>query len=59
MVYRFRRDDASASELIGRLSERLRLEDLALREPEIESTVRRLYERGPEAAAPGRAIDPP
>jgi ABC-2 type transport system ATP-binding protein len=46
VVYRFRRDEVSASELIGRVSARLRLEDLSVREPEIEDTVRRIYEQG-------------
>jgi ABC-2 type transport system ATP-binding protein len=46
VVYRFHRDEVSASELIGRLSERYRVDDLALREPAIEDTVRRIYEEG-------------
>jgi ABC-2 type transport system ATP-binding protein len=45
-VYRFRRSDIAASELIGRLSARYRIEDLSVREPEIEDTVRRIYEGG-------------
>jgi viologen exporter family transport system ATP-binding protein len=44
VTYRFARDDISASELISRLSERYRLIDLSVREPEIEATVRRIYE---------------
>ncbi len=45
-VYRFRRDEVSASDLIGRLSARYRVEDLGVREPAIEDTVRRIYEEG-------------
>jgi ABC-2 type transport system ATP-binding protein len=44
VVYRFRREDLSAAELIGRLSARYKLEDLSVREPAIEDTVRRIYE---------------
>jgi ABC-2 type transport system ATP-binding protein len=43
-TYRFARDALSASELIRRLSECYRLVDLSVREPEIEATVRRIYE---------------
>lgn len=43
-VYRFARD-ASAADLIGRLSARYPLADLTVREPDIEETVRRMYER--------------
>jgi ABC-type uncharacterized transport system ATPase subunit len=34
----------TASELIARVSERFRISDLSVREPEIEATVRRIYE---------------
>ena len=44
VTYRFARDEISASELIARLSERYRIADLSVREPEIEATVRRIYE---------------
>ena len=47
VTYRFRRigDGAiTASALIGRLSARYRILDLSVREPEIEATVRRIYE---------------
>jgi ABC-2 type transport system ATP-binding protein len=44
VTYRFDRNTVSASELIGRLSARYRLRDLSVREPEIEATVRRIYE---------------
>ena len=44
VVYRFQRGEATASELIGRLSSRFRIRDLRVREPDIESTVRRIYE---------------
>ncbi len=43
-TYRFARDDVTASDLISRLSARYRLIDLSVREPEIEATVRRIYE---------------
>jgi len=44
VTYRFTRDGSTASDLIGRLSARYRLLDLSVREPEIEATVRRIYE---------------
>lgn len=44
VTYRFGRNTLTASELIGRLSARYRLRDLAVREPEIEATIRRIYE---------------
>jgi ABC-2 type transport system ATP-binding protein len=43
-VYEFQRGEATASELIGRLSARFRIVDLTVREPDIENTVRRIYE---------------
>ena len=45
-TYRFRRGAISASELIQRLSARYRIEDLSVQEPQIEDTVRRIYEQG-------------
>ncbi len=61
VTYRFPRTGAhaiSASALIGRLSARYRIADLSVREPEIEETLRRIYEEklllrpdGDEAAA--------
>jgi ABC-2 type transport system ATP-binding protein len=44
VTYRFDRKEISASELIGRLSARYSIRDLQVREPEIEETVRRIYE---------------
>jgi ABC-2 type transport system ATP-binding protein len=44
VTYRFSREDLSASELIARISGRYRIADLSVREPEIEETVRRIYE---------------
>ena len=44
VVYRFERTVMSASELIHRISERYRIVDLEVREPDIEETVRRIYE---------------
>ena len=46
VAYRFARGAISASELIQRLSARYRIEDLSVREPHIEDTVRRIYEQG-------------
>ena len=43
-TYQFERQAISASELIGRISARYRVKDLAVREPEIEATIRRIYE---------------
>jgi ABC-2 type transport system ATP-binding protein len=43
-VYHFEREAITASELIGRLSARYRIRDLAVREPDIEDTIRRIYE---------------
>jgi len=44
VTYQFERKHLSASDLIGRLSARYRIQDLSVREPEIEATVRRIYE---------------
>ncbi len=44
VTYRFDRLQVSASELIARVSERFRIIDLQVREPDIENTVRRIYE---------------
>jgi ABC-2 type transport system ATP-binding protein len=44
VVYQFERGTITASELIGRVSARFRIRDLAVREPDIEATVRRIYE---------------
>jgi ABC-2 type transport system ATP-binding protein len=44
VTYQFERGAITASELIGRLSARYRIRDLAVREPEIEATIRRIYE---------------
>jgi len=46
VTYRFMRGVVSASELIQRLSARYRVEDLSVQEPQIEDTVRRIYEQG-------------
>jgi ABC-2 type transport system ATP-binding protein len=43
-VYRFGHEELSASELISTLSARFRISDLSVREPDIEDTVRRIYE---------------
>ena len=43
-TYQFERGVITASELIGRLSASYRVRDLQVREPEIEETVRRIYE---------------
>jgi ABC-2 type transport system ATP-binding protein len=44
VTYRFDRSAITASELIGRLSATYQIRDLQVREPEIEETVRRIYE---------------
>ncbi len=44
VTYAFERGIITASELINRLSSRYRINDLVAREPEIEATVRRIYE---------------
>jgi ABC-2 type transport system ATP-binding protein len=44
VTYQFERGAITASELIGRLSAQYRIRDLAVREPDIEATVRRIYE---------------
>jgi ABC-2 type transport system ATP-binding protein len=44
VTYQFDRKQLSASDLIGRLSARYRIQDLSVREPEIEATIRRIYE---------------
>jgi ABC-2 type transport system ATP-binding protein len=43
-IYRFERQKISASQLIGRLSAQFRIRDLTVREPDIEETIRRIYE---------------
>jgi ABC-2 type transport system ATP-binding protein len=44
VTYQFERDEITASELIGRISARYRIRDLQVREPDIEATIRRIYE---------------
>jgi ABC-2 type transport system ATP-binding protein len=44
VVYHFERDVVTASELIGHLSARYHIRDLSVREPDIETTVRRIYQ---------------
>jgi ABC-2 type transport system ATP-binding protein len=46
VTYRFTRGLISASELIQRLSTQYRIVDLSVQEPQIEDTVRRIYEQG-------------
>lgn len=43
-VFMFSREEITASDLIGRLSARYRIQDLEVQEPDIEDTVRRIYE---------------
>jgi ABC-2 type transport system ATP-binding protein len=43
-TYEFERAALSASELIGRISRQYRIQDLSVREPEIETTIRRIYQ---------------
>ena len=44
VTYRFERNQITASDLIGRLSSHFRILDLSVREPDIETTIRRIYE---------------
>ena len=44
VTYSFARGSITASALIGRLSDKYRIHDLGVREPEIEGTIRRIYE---------------
>lgn len=44
VIFEFERGTVTASELISRLSEKYRIQDLEVREPDIESTIRRIYE---------------
>jgi len=44
VTYQFDRQEISASDLIGRLSNLYRIRDLSVREPDIEATIRRIYE---------------
>lgn len=44
VTYEFERGSMTASNLIGRLSALYRIHDLEVREPDIEATVRRIYE---------------
>jgi len=44
VVYNFERDVLTATELIGRITNKFRILDLSVREPEIENTIRRIYE---------------
>lgn len=44
ITYLFRRGEITASELIQAISARYRIEDLQVREPDIETTIRRIYE---------------
>lgn len=45
-IYQFEQGTITASGLIGRLSAHYRVRDLSVREPEIEATIRRIYEEG-------------
>jgi ABC-2 type transport system ATP-binding protein len=45
VTYRFGADGLTASGLIARVSARFRIGDLSVREPDIEATVRRIYEQ--------------
>ena len=44
-VYSFDRKATSASDLIGRLSARFQIRDLSVEEPDVEATVRDIYEK--------------
>ena len=45
VFFQFERDTVSASDLIVRLSQSYRIHDLEVREPDIEDTIRRIYEQ--------------
>jgi ABC-2 type transport system ATP-binding protein len=42
---RFRRDEVSAAELLGRVTSQVDVRDLSVEEPDIESIVREIYAR--------------
>jgi len=44
VTYSFDRGSITASELINRISSKFRIHDLGVREPDIENTIRRIYE---------------
>ncbi len=44
VVFAFERNSVNASELIRRISDKYRIRDISVREPDIENTVRRIYE---------------
>lgn len=44
VIFQFDRDAITASQLINRLSQHYRIQDLEVREPDIEETIRRIYE---------------
>ncbi len=44
VVYHFQRGEITASALIGQLSAKFRIHDIEVRQPEIEATIRRIYE---------------
>ena len=44
ITFHFTAQDIAASELINQLSSRYRIRDLEVREPDIETTIRRIYE---------------
>jgi ABC-2 type transport system ATP-binding protein len=52
VTYRFPRASIPASDLIGRLAARYRIHDLTVREPQIERTVRRVYEAMERGSGP-------
>jgi ABC-2 type transport system ATP-binding protein len=44
VTFQFRSQDITASELINQISSLYRIRDLEVREPDIETTIRRIYE---------------
>lgn len=44
VTFQFQSQDISASELINQISSLYRIRDLEVREPDIETTIRRIYE---------------
>jgi len=44
ITFQFTNQDISASKLLNQLSAQYRIRDLEVREPDIETTIRRIYE---------------
>jgi ABC-2 type transport system ATP-binding protein len=53
VTYSFERQETAASELILQISSQYKIRDLAVREPDIETTIRRIYQEGLLRQSPG------